>query len=132
MALASGAIEWKGDKFVAKYREAAADASFEAALALRDQLMVNLSVLGGDGEHSAPYDYPYLQSGELRDSVKVSVNRKTGVGRVVVLAKHALPLEMGTSRMKPRPFMRRTMNEMKGELRKIMEDTIARGGARRG
>lgn len=67
---------------------------------------------------SAPGEPPAVLSGELRDSTDGEVIRKglRFVARVSVNKEYALPLELGTEKMKPRPFLSTVLSKYKNRL----------------
>lgn len=70
------------------------------------------------------------RTGKLRKSFKVSkVKKKNGksfvwVGDVDAEAPYTWPLERGTSRIKPHPFMRPAFERQKDNANQIMRDKI--------
>ena len=72
---------------------------------------------------SAPGEYPNTDYGELVRGFFVKVT-----GRLRVTwgnkAKHALPLEVGTSRMAARPFMRPTYAALHDKISKRIADAV--------
>lgn len=68
---------------------------------------------------SAPGQTPAPDTSTLRKSVRVELVRvATGlIGKVIVSAAHALPLEIGTERMAARPFLSRVVSEHAARLR---------------
>lgn len=79
---------------------------------------------------SAPGEPPAPNTGALRNSATSEVLRVPGgaKGQVIVAAEYALPLEVGTETIKPRPFMARLLTEYAGRLFKAFA-IGAKGGA---
>jgi HK97 gp10 family phage protein len=72
---------------------------------------------------SLPGEPPRKQTGDLRSGVTYEVDQKTLVARVGVYGpatKYAKFLELGTSKMKARPFLRITAWEEKPTVEKIL------------
>lgn len=113
-------LEWNGDMLYGAMRDAATKGVFLAAQRLKEQIQINISVVGPP--HSLPGEMPHLITGNLQDSVKVKA--KGLEADVVVEAPYAYALEFGTSRMAPRPFINRTFTETFPELQQIITDTI--------
>ncbi|MEL7203192.1 MAG: hypothetical protein AAGL19_03415 [Pseudomonadota bacterium] len=67
---------------------------------------------------SAPGDSPAADTGFLRNSVRHEVTKTpTGwVGKVLVTAAYALPLQLGTERMAARPFANRVLVEFRSQI----------------
>lgn len=67
--------------------------------------------------HSSPGEMPHKMTGELQESIGPEQNG--GTLRVKARADHAALLEMGTVKMAPRPFLKRTLVENADELGRI-------------
>jgi HK97 gp10 family phage protein len=82
--------------------------------------------------HSAPGNPPYKQTGRLRASITWELVPIGGglvvIGRVGTNVKYARWLELGTSKMKARPFLRRTLIKYMPELRAILTKKIGGPG----
>jgi hypothetical protein len=79
---------------------------------------------------SAPGEAPAPNTGQLRNSTSSEVLRVPGgaTGQVIVAAEHALPLEIGTETIKPRPFISRLLTEYAARL--VSAFTVsAKGGS---
>jgi hypothetical protein len=83
----------------------------DAADYMAQKVRANLSVPGP--EASAPGQYPHLQSGELRASIAVYVDRGSLTCEVVAEAEHAPYVEAA------RPFLQRTLDEEGDEVLRI-------------
>lgn len=68
---------------------------------------------GGLGYHiaSSPGDFPAKDSGDLAGSVNVSSGRSAEEADILIESDYALDLENGTSKMRARPFILRSVNE---------------------
>lgn len=91
-----------------------------AAEALAAKIRQNISVQGPPA--SRPSEYPHKVSGELESSVVVKLDLRSLSVEVHDTAPHAMAVE------KRRPFMRRTLREMKPELRRIVLNGQGSGG----
>jgi len=71
---------------------------------------------------SAPGEAPAQATSDLRKSVKASVEGKglSVLGKVKATASHALPLEFGTRRMAPRPFMKPSLDRSISAIKSIL------------
>lgn len=83
---------------------------------------------------SRPGEPPRKQTGRLQSSIahELRVRGLFGRGllaRVGTNVKYGRWLELGTRRMAPRPWLRRALDEMRGQIRTILSRTI-RGGDR--
>ena len=110
---------WNGDKIVADLRR---DMKRRLALAgqvVADQIRKNISVATSSAGPSAPGGFPHADTGKLRQSIeyKMEGDDTVLVGSPLVYARH---LELGTSTMAPRPFIRRTIRQMVRVIDKIL------------
>lgn len=75
-----------------------------------------------EGTASRPFDPPATFMGELKSSINVSVRGTTkggAIGTISASAPYAKALEFGTSNMLPRPFLHPTLEEKKGDIKRI-------------
>lgn len=107
-------ISWNGAKLLKGMEAGLARGVFKGAQIVRERIQTNISVVGPP--HSMPGEFPHLITGRLQDSVKIVGNAKKMEAKVVVEAPHAVWLEFGTSKMAPRPFIVRSMNEVRQEV----------------
>lgn len=72
---------------------------------------------------SAPGEPPAPDTGRLRASVTTEVVRGLGevVGYVAVNTEYAAALELGTEKMKPRPYLSRIPREYAARLRAVFQ-----------
>lgn len=68
---------------------------------------------------SKPGEPPRVQTGRLRGSVAWEMSSKF-IARVGTNVKYGRWLESGTRKMRPRPWLRRALNEMVGEINRIL------------
>jgi HK97 gp10 family phage protein len=127
-------LDWFGDKVNAKLREENIKRLARAAIFLENEIKGQLGVKGAaisgrdkSGrftqavyEASAAGDFPHLQTGELRRSVTHEVDESKMVARVGTNKLYARFLEMGTGKMEPRPFLERTLEANRPQLREIL------------
>lgn len=73
---------------------------------------------------SAPGAYPHMDTGALAAGLYTEVDRSNLSALVANREDHALYLELGTSRMAPRPHMRRTMADMRNRIYQILAAPI--------
>jgi len=69
-----------------------------------------------NSHRSKPGEVPRVQTGRLRRSITTWFHPKLPIARVGTNVKYAKPLELGTRRMKPRPFMRPALMKVKGKI----------------
>jgi HK97 gp10 family phage protein len=83
---------------------------------LRNYIVKRLSV---GQPPSKPFGFPHLDTGRLRGSIvaETELVRSTVVGRVGTNVEYAKALEFGTTRMKPRPFLRPSLRINKRKIR---------------
>jgi hypothetical protein len=107
---------WYGDRVKADVRRRA-----ETQIARIGEIAVEhaqrlVGHQGSRGVHSRPGEPPYRQSGELQESIfarplpgrmQVQVGTSSMVG---------LYMELGTRRIAPRPWLRRTMKEIQPQI----------------
>lgn len=75
-----------------------------------------------EGNASRPFDPPATFTGELKNNINVRVRGTVGggaIGEIVASAPYAKALEFGTTNMLPRPFLHPTLEENKGNIRRI-------------
>ena len=102
----------------------------------REAKMLLNETKGERGVHSSPGEVPYLQSGQLRTWISAE-GARTGWGEFYVKVgpapptdKYGLALEMGTSKMSPRPFLRPAFDNKQKEIQDIIANAVkaASGG----
>lgn len=71
--------------------------------------------------HSAPFNPPYKQTGQLRRSIAYRVeNMIARVGSNIKVPRYPYYLETGTRKMKPRPYLRRALVLYRAEIEAIL------------
>jgi HK97 gp10 family phage protein len=117
-------LVWHGDRLA---KEIKADLNGRLAVVgelVAGQLRRNLSTPGPAA--SAPGQFPHAQSGRLRQAPTYNVDSRKVSLRIIVPVEYARFLELGTSKMQPRPFLLRTVKELRPQIMAIM------AGPRRG
>lgn len=69
---------------------------------------------------SAPGDPPHKQTGRLRQSVAHEVDPASLTARVGTNVRYGRWLELGTSKMAARPWLRRALNEVLPQVRALL------------
>lgn len=91
-----------------------------AAIVVRDAAKASLSTAGPPA--SAPGQPPHLRTGRLKTSIAYEVTESSrGVeARVGTNVQYALHLELGTSRMAARPFLRPALANSRAAIERIL------------
>ena len=71
---------------------------------------------------SAPGEPPASATGRLRSNIEMKLDRESVV--VGTNVRYALYLERGTSKMRPRPFIRRGLESVRGAIRAALTQRI--------
>ena len=73
---------------------------------------------------SAPGEFPKTDRGELVRSITTNIVDKNTVvgGQIIASADHAEALEFGTTKMKKRPFMQKTLDQQTKRVHKIFQE----------
>jgi HK97 gp10 family phage protein len=87
------------------------------------------SVSGSKHVASRAGEAPNNDSGTLANSIQVIQTGRLKV-QIIADAAHAVPLEFGTSRMSPRPFMAPAAAKSRPEVNRILS-SAARAGVRK-
>ncbi len=143
MALKTGIIKWHGRKVFTLATKANVKAMHTAALLLERDIKIHFTLMGTGKEYkrgkkthraSMPGQPPAIDLGHLRTSITGDVTVKAGnvIGKVGVdddyIAakapvgtdiKYGLYLEVGTSKMAPRPYLRPALKRTKRKVDKI-------------
>lgn len=111
-------MKWHGDEFFRKLKRHEEKNLHRAAIHLKNEVKKEL----GDPypPASAPGDYPSRRDGELRRSMAHEVDSHKMIARVGTNKVYGRHLEMGTSKMEKRPFLRNTLAKALRTLRRIM------------
>ena len=111
----AGSTKWNDAAVQQAIRVGVANGLDAASKRVADDLAALISTPGG-GKPSPPGDAPNLQTSTLRNSIRRSVDRVALIATVDLEAPYAAALEYGTSRMAPRPYVRRTVLASAGKL----------------
>lgn len=71
-----------------------------------------------------PGQYPGKRKGHLRRNITHEVNKQAKLARVGTNVVYGKYLEIGTSKMKPRPWMSKTNQETLAQIKQIMQRPI--------
>jgi HK97 gp10 family phage protein len=127
-------LAWYGDKWLENFRQEQVKRLNRAAIYLEGKVKEALGVKGAplsgrdsggrfvraNCEPSQSGDFPHLQTGNLRRSITHEVDGQKLIARVGTNAIYSKFLELGTSKMQPRPFLQRVLDEHRAELRAIL------------
>lgn len=105
-------ITWNGPRVAAGMLGATLDGIGAAANALAEKIKDNIGTQGPPA--STPGEFPHRESGDLQRGIKVIHNRSKKTFRVISTAEHSEAVE------ETRPFIKRTFNESRSELRSIV------------
>lgn len=115
----SAKINWHGPRVTREIRAGMRERLLAAGEALAEKVQENIDVQGPPA--SLPDEFPHKETGELQDSIHVRLDARSLSVDVVADAEHAPFVE------EIRPFLRRTMREMKPVLRRIILADKGRG-----
>lgn len=84
---------------------------------------------GAPHKASAPGEFPAADTGELHGSITTVENSSRAVTRFEVGAnvEYAKHLELGTSKIKPRPFLGPSLAENEAQIRADIQTAVKRG-----
>jgi hypothetical protein len=86
-----------------------------------------LAAAGETRRASAPGEPPRKRLGTLRASIANEARENGMVQRVGSSVPYSLDLELGNSRLKPRPYLRPTLRSNTGKLNDIIVGTLKHG-----
>lgn len=125
-----GQLNWYGPEFEKRYRRWLSLWLNGAAHLVRNraQKLIGIAGTGRSGKGrkakqiyganpSKPGEPPRKQRGRLRSSVAVDVDVSAARARVGTGLKYGRYLELGTQKMAARPWLRRSLNETKAQIR---------------
>lgn len=75
--------------------------------------------------HSRPGEYPRKQTGHLRRTITYEVDEATMTARIGTNLLYGKFLELGTIRMKARPFLRKTLMAERGPVGRLLAGGVA-------
>jgi HK97 gp10 family phage protein len=109
-----------GDKWLKDLQRRQGQNLDRAAYYLENHLKQAISVKE-KGHRSEPGEFPHVQSGELRRSITHITDKKELTARIGSGKIYARYLELGTSKMDPRPFIGPILNAHLGAIKNILE-----------
>jgi HK97 gp10 family phage protein len=115
-------MKWYGKEFLQKLKEEQAKNLERAAIHVKNKVKENIS--DAYPPASSPEDFPHRRDGELRRSMAHEVDKDKLVARVGTNKVYGRHLELGTSKMKKRPFLRTTLAEERRAIAKLMTAKI--------
>lgn len=100
----------------------------EQFLEYLDKAIVNgLTAIGMTAEGHAKRkitDYPAVDTGRLRNSITFEVDKKEPAVYIGTNVEYGPYVELGTSKMPPRPFLKPAATEHSEEYKRIMEAAL--------
>ena len=117
-------LKWYGPQLAAHVDQKASDRVRAAGIHLKRRIRESLSVAnnvkGKRGANpSKPGQYPKKMLGHLRRNVQDE--HSGGVSRVGTNVIYGKWLEIGTRKMKPRPWLSKALRDFGSEIKKILE-----------
>lgn len=90
---------------------------------MEEKLEVALTAIGLTAEKYAKKDCP-VDTGRLRNSITNAVESREKAVYIGTNVEYAAYVELGTSRMKPRPYLRPAAENHSSEYRKIIDNVL--------
>jgi len=116
----AGELIWNGDQFEKELRRLVAEHLEAAAAILQAEIVRSLRVSARIGKNlwqaSRPGEPPRARTGLLMKSIFYSVDQGSMTAIVGTSLKYGLYLELGTSRMAARPFIRPAIDRVRQKL----------------
>lgn len=129
----AGKVEWNGDKFLHNLENNLGQNLEKAAIYLKDHVKTALNrsqprsrSVGDSGVHykglepSAPGEAPKKLVGFLQRSIAHAMSADRQQAFVGTNLEYGLFLEIGTSKMAARPYLRPTLDKLKDEITRII------------
>ena len=111
-------MKWHGKEASAAVMKAVDKRIERAARSLVNHAKEKLSKIG---EASPPGSYPFKQTGHLRRSIAMEMDRQLHLARVGTNVKYGKFLELGTVKMVARPWLTLGVHEMRRRIKAILE-----------
>lgn len=126
------AVKWNGEEVMAKVRTGAMRGVMRgtervhdlATRKIMDPPKTGKKWPGLPNQSSAPGESPATQSGRLQQSGKTVYNEGALSGQATWTAAHALPMEVGTESIAPRPYARPALAESVEGIQADVADEI--------
>jgi phage gpG-like protein len=128
-------LDWQGDEARREVHRAVVGFLHASCIEIQNRAKELLSVAGTGrrgrrrvygANPSTPGNPPAKQTGRLRASVTYEVDETRMVGRVGTNVLYGLFLELGTSRMAARPWLRRALAESEDKIRTMARTLFRR------
>jgi HK97 gp10 family phage protein len=129
----AGNVQWSGDKFLSDVEKTLGENLEKAAIYYKSEVKKALNrsqererYVGDAGVYyhgldpSAPGEAPKKLTGYLQRSIAHEMSADKQVAFVGSALDYAFFLEMGTSKMQARPFLRPTLARLRDEITKII------------
>lgn len=115
-------INWHGDKVKQAVNSKAVQNIERACIFVENEVKKAISIGSNKGATpSAPGEPPHKDTGRLRASISHQVDATNLKGRVGTNVKYGKFLELGTKRMKKRPFLVPTVAKNQTRIRQILK-----------
>ena len=115
----AGSLQWHGDEFNREIREKLAKRLEAAAAILQATIVKSLAVSWRTHGPSKPGEQPHARTGLLMKSIFYSVEPESLTAIVGTSLKYGMFLELGTHKMRPRPFIRPAVEKCRERLQKL-------------
>ncbi len=110
-------LNWYGPEVKAKLDSQLVKNLHRAAITYKNEVK---RVLSESPPASAPGEPPHRDTGRLRASISHEVDESAKTARVGTNVKYGKFLELGTSKMAARPYLRPTWDRLQEQLKKIL------------
>lgn len=126
------AVKWNGDEVMAKVRQGAMRGIMRGTERVHDLGTRKIMDPPKTGKHhrglpnrsSAPGESPATQSGRLQQSGSTRYDEPTLTGTAAWTTDYAMPLEVGTEHIEPRPYARPSLAESVDGITEDVSDEI--------
>jgi HK97 gp10 family phage protein len=115
-------IKWHGDEFFKKLKDGEEKNLRRAGIHLKNE--VKKAISDAYPPASEPDSEPHRRSGELRRSMAEELDDSKMIERVGTNKVYGRYLEMGTSKMEKRPFLRPTLAKERRTIARILAAKI--------